>query len=62
MPWDSDSLLQQLELGEDSRVEFKEVAFSGNRVRAPHRDAIADELAAFGNTIGGTLIQGVRCR
>ncbi|MXX36997.1 MAG: AAA family ATPase [Gemmatimonadetes bacterium] len=59
MPWDSDSLLQQLELGEDSRVEFKEVAFSGNRVRAPRRETIADELAAFGNTIGGTLIFSV---
>ena len=59
MPWDRDSLLQQLELGEDSRVEFKEVMFVGNRVRAPHRDAIADELAAFGNTIGGTLIFSV---
>ena len=56
MPWDSGSLVQQLELGEDSRVEFKEAAFCGNRVRAPHRDAIADKLAAFGNTIGGTLI------
>ncbi len=59
MPWDSDSLLQQLELGEDSCVEFKETVFSGSRVRAPHRDAIADELAAFGNTIGGTLIFSV---
>ena len=59
MPWDSDSLLRQIELGEDSRVEFKEVMFTGNRVRAPHRDAIANELAAFGNTIGGTLIFSV---
>ena len=59
MLWDSDRLLQQLELGEDSRVEFKEAVFSGNRVRAPHRDSIADELAAFGNTIGGTLIFSV---
>ncbi len=59
MPWDSESLLQQLELGEDSRVEFKEAVFTGNRVSAPHRDSIADELAAFGNTIGGTLIFSV---
>ena len=59
MPWDSDSLLQQLELGEDSRIEFKEVEFTGNRVRAPRRETIADELAAFGNTIGGTLIFSV---
>lgn len=59
MPWDSESLLQQIELGEDSRVEFKEAMFTGNRVSAPHRDSIADELAAFGNTIGGTLIFSV---
>ena len=59
MPWDSARLLQQLELGEDSRVEFKEAVFAENRVREPHRDAIADELAAFGNTIGGTLIFSV---
>ena len=59
MPWDSARLLQQLQLGEDSRVEFKEVVFAANRVREPHRDSIADELAAFGNTIGGTLIFSV---
>ena len=43
----------------DSRVEFKEAVFTGNRVSAPHRDSIANELAAFGNTIGGTLIFSV---
>ena len=59
MPWDSDRLLQQLELGEDSRAEFKEAVFAGNRLRAPRRDAIADELAALGNTIGGALIFSV---
>lgn len=59
MPWDSQRLLQQLELGEDSRVEFKEVVFSANRVDRPHRDSIADELAALGNTIGGTVIFSV---
>ena len=59
MPWDSDRLIQQLQLGEDSRVEFKEAAFAGSRVVAPHRDSIADELAAFGNTIGGTLFFSV---
>ena len=59
MPWDSDRLLQQIELGEDSRVEFKEVVFTGNRIHAPRRETVADELAAFGNTIGGTLIFSV---
>ena len=55
MPWDSDSLMTQLALGEDSRVEFKEVEFAGNHVRAPRRETVADELAALGNTIGGTV-------
>ena len=59
MSWDSNSILRQLELGEDSRVEFKKAHFAENRVQAPHRNAIADELAAFGNTIGGTLIFSV---
>ena len=59
MLWDSDRLLQRLELGEDSRVEFKEAMFAGNRVSAPQRNALADELAAFGNTVGGTLIFSV---
>ena len=59
MPWDSDSVLRQLKLGEDSRVEFKEAVFTGTRVREPRRESIADELAALGNTIGGTLIFSV---
>ncbi len=59
MPWDSESLLQRLQLGEDSRVEFKEVLFTGNRIDAPRRETVANELAAFGNTIGGTLIFSV---
>ena len=56
MPWTSERLLQQIELGEDSRVEFKEVAFTDRRVSAPRRESVADELAALGNTVGGTLI------
>ena len=59
MLWDSARLLQQIELGEDSLVEFKEVFFTGNRVREPRRDSLADELAAFGNTVGGTVIFSV---
>lgn len=59
MIWTSDQLLARLELGEDSRVEFKEAVFEGNRVKALKRKDIADELAAFGNGSGGTLILGV---
>ena len=59
MAWDADRLSRQLELGEDSRVEFKEVRFENNRVREPRPQRIADELASFGNTIGGVLIFSV---
>ena len=57
--WDADKLLKQLALGEDSLVEFKEVVFAGNRVREPRRERITNELAAFGNTLGGALIFSV---
>ena len=59
MLWDTDKLLKQLSLGEDSRVEFKEAVFEGSRVREPRRERIANELAAFGNTLGGALIFSV---
>ncbi len=53
--WDADKLLKQLALGEDSRVDFKEVVFRDGRVR----ERLANELAAFGNTLGGALIFSV---
>ena len=59
MLWTSARLLKQTELDKDSRVEFKEVVFAGGSVSAPRRDQVADELAALGNTIGGTLIFSV---
>ena len=57
--WTKALLLERLELGEDSRVEFKEASFRGGRVATPRRETVADELAALGNTLGGTLIFGV---
>jgi predicted HTH transcriptional regulator len=57
--WDADKLLKHVALGEDSRVEFKEAGFSGRRVSKPRRESVADELAALGNTVGGTLIFSV---
>ena len=35
VPWNGEQLLKQVELGEDSRVEFKEARFTGGRVGAP---------------------------
>ena len=52
-------LLKQIALGEDSVLELKEVEFSGNRVIGPHKDGMADELAAMANTATGIIVLGV---
>ena len=59
MSWTAESLLRQIELGEDSRLEFKEAFFRKGRVGAPSREVVADELAAFGNSSGGTMVFSV---
>ncbi|MGF1615437.1 MAG: ATP-binding protein [Gammaproteobacteria bacterium] len=56
---DSNELLDKIGLGEDSSLELKEVRFSGNRLTAPHRDGLADELVAFANARGGVCVLGV---
>ncbi len=52
-------LLDKIQLGEDTFLECKEVRFSGKRVSDPHRDSLADSLAAFANSQGGILVMGV---
>ncbi len=52
-------LLKQIALGEDSVLELKEVEFSGNRLIGPHKDGMADELAAMANTATGIIVLGV---
>lgn len=52
-------LLKQIALGEDSVLELKEVELSGNRVIGPHKDGMADELAAMANTASGIIVLGV---
>ncbi len=53
-------LIEKIRLGEDSLLELKEVRFGNSRVTAPHRDSLADELAAFANSRrGGVCVLGV---
>ncbi len=56
---DPKELLAKIRLGEDSRLELKTLRVAGKRVTAPHRDALADELAAFANGKGGVCVLGV---
>ena len=52
-------LLEKIRLGESSFLEFKEVKLKGNRVDAPHRNSLADGLAALANSRGGVFVLGV---
>ena len=52
-------LARRIRLGADAALEFKSVVVAGNRVKEPSKDAFADELAAFANTRGGTVVLGV---
>ena len=52
-------ILRHVRLGEDGRMEFKEVRFKGAKMDAPGRDALADEFAAFANSEGGFVVLGV---
>ena len=59
MRYSDQDILRQLQLGEDSLWEFKQVAFAGDHLTSPRRDDLADEIAAFANSEGGVLLCGV---
>ena len=52
-------LAARIRLGEDSALELKRVVLAGSRVEGPSRQDFADELAAFANSRGGTVVLGV---
>ena len=54
-----DALLKKISLGEDSGIELKNPEYSNNAVTGPHRNSMADELAAMANACGGVIILGV---
>ena len=59
MSYSDEAIALQLQLGEDSRWEFKQIEFAGSRPRRPSRDDLADEIAAFANANGGVLLCSV---
>jgi len=55
----AEELLRKIRLGEDTSLELKSVTFRGDKVAAPKRDDLADEIAAIANATEGVLILGV---
>jgi len=55
----TDELLKQIRLGEDSSLELKDLEYKGSHVSGPHRNSMADELAAMANTANGVFVLGV---
>ncbi len=54
-----EEIRRRLCLGEDGRWEFERIEFRGNEPVSPRRDDLADELGAFANADGGTVLCGV---
>lgn len=52
-------LLKQISLGEDSTLELKRIQIDKNKIVGPHRNSMADELAAMANTHTGIILLGV---
>ena len=55
----TDVLLKQIRLGEDSVLELKDLRYRGEHISEPHRNSMADELAAMANTCNGVFVIGV---
>ena len=51
--------LKRIRLGEDTSLELRNLQYKGNQVIRPHRDSMADGLAAMANTTNGVFMLGV---
>ena len=51
-------IIKQIALGEDSVLELKTIEFSGEKITGPHRNSMANELAAMANTHAGDILLG----
>lgn len=56
---DTAELVRQMALGEDSVLELKTLQFEGDQIAGPHRNSMADEMAAMANTATGVILLGV---
>ena len=59
MPYRPEELQDRLRIGEDNRWEFKSVEFRSGRLDRHQRDLWAEEIVAFANASGGSLLLGV---
>lgn len=55
----NDELLRQIQLGEDSLLECKQLFFRHEKVQGPTSEKMADEIAAMSNAAGGVIVLGV---
>jgi len=55
----TDTLLRQITLGEDSTLELKDIEYASNTVSGPHGNSMADEMVAMANSYGGIIVLGV---
>lgn len=53
-----DTLLKKIQMGEDSSFELKDLRIKESKVYEPHRNSMANELAAMANTVNGIFVMG----
>lgn len=55
----NDELRRQIQLGEDSLLECKQIFFRQDKVDGPGAEKMADEISAMSNAAGGVMVLGV---
>jgi predicted HTH transcriptional regulator len=55
----NEELLRQIQLGEDSLLECKQMFFRHDKIQGPSAEKMADEIAAMSNAAGGVIVLGV---
>ena len=55
----TESLLNNIRMGESRILDFADVRFEGTSIEAPHCDWLADAFSAFANSLGGVFVLGV---